>query len=70
MTDQVIDSTAKDSPAPLRRYVSRCIGWAALGTFIWHGALITAAAFAAWLVLSAASRFAAKKRRTSTESAA
>ena len=60
---------AEDAPRPVTRSISAVIGWCALATFIWHGYIVTACAWALWMLLAAVARVGAQKHRSSAATA-
>jgi hypothetical protein len=69
-SDSVVAAIAKEKPAPVRAAISRIITWAALVTFVWHGYIFTAIAWALSMLLAAVARHAASTRRKAEGAAA
>ena len=71
LPDRSIKAIAKspDQPA-VRRIGSALVAWFALLTFLWHGSLVTATAWAVWMLCALAVRLTVKKHRASLETAA
>ena len=60
---------AEPSENALRRAVAHAIAWAALGVFVWHGHVATAAAWGFWMVAGYVAREGAQKHRALASSA-
>lgn len=71
LPDRSIKNIAKtpDQP-PARRIGSALVAWFALGTFLWHGSLVTATAWAVWMLCALTTRLAVKKHRANQDAAA
>ena len=69
LTDAVQEKLAAEPRTPALAMVQQLIAWFALGVFIWHGHMATAAAWGFWMLAATLCRGGVKKRRAGLSAA-
>ena len=63
LTDAMQKKLAEERPTPIRGALGRLVAWCSLAVFVWTGHVVTAGAWALWMLCAAVARESAKKYR-------